>query len=237
MGRIAILEMKSAEEAQKLIKGLDNTPMDKSHTFHLYKYADIVACLEDQDETALPSKESYPPLVKASTVMWDLRLLVILREGLHNWMKDSQQRDQFLVRHQNRTEIFWSDVPEPVCVNNGEKDDISASLDTVRWTPLGSYLFSFHAKGVILRGGDNFVQCARFPHTGVREMDFSSQERYAVSWNGQMGVTNREAVCVWEVPSGQLLRKFPCTEPVWPSFAFSADEQFLASKGSNGIGM
>ena len=229
--------MKSAEEAQKLIKGLDNTPMDKSHTFHLYKYADIVACLEDQDETALPSKESYPPLVKASTVMWDLRLLVILREGLHNWMKDSQQRDQFLVRHQNRTEIFWSDVPEPVCVNNGEKDDISASLDTVRWTPLGSYLVSFHAKGVILRGGDNFVQCARFPHTGVREMDFSSQERYAVSWNGLMGETNREAVCVWEVPSGQLLRKFPCTEPVWPSFAFSADEQFLASKGSNGIGM
>ena len=64
--------MKSAEEAQKLINGLDNTPMDKSHTFHLYKYADIVACLEDQEELTLPSKESYPPLVKASVVMLDL---------------------------------------------------------------------------------------------------------------------------------------------------------------------
>ena len=70
--RIAILEMKSAEEAQKLINGLDNTPMDKSHTFHLYKYADIVACLEDQEGLTLPSKESYPPLVKASVVMLDL---------------------------------------------------------------------------------------------------------------------------------------------------------------------
>lgn len=158
-------------------------------------------------------------------------------EGLHNWMKDPQQRDQFLIRHQNRTEIFWNDAPEPVCVNDGKEDDLSASLDTVRWTPLGSYLVSFHAKGVILRGGEQFAQCGRFPHTGVREMDFSSRERYAVSWNGQIGVTNRDAVCVWEVPSGQLLRKFPCTDTVWPSFAFSADEQFIASKGSNGIGM
>ena len=66
-------------------------------------------------------------------------------EGLHNWMKDPQQRDQFLIRHQNRTEIFWNDAPEPVCVNDGKEDDLSASLDTVRWTPLGSYLVSFHS--------------------------------------------------------------------------------------------
>ena len=52
-----------------------------------------------------------------------------------------------------------------------------------------------------------------------------------------MGVTNRDAVCIWETETSQLLRKFPCTEPVWPSFAFSADERFLASKGTNGIGM
>ena len=105
------------------------------------------------------------------------------------------------------------------------------------WTPLGSYLVTMHGRGLILRGGDNFNQISRLPHQNVCAFSFSSGERYAVTWNGQMGVTNRDAVCVWETETSQLLRKFPCTEPVWPSFAFSADERFLASKGTNGIGM
>ena len=152
-------------------------------------------------------------------------------------MHDAQQRDQFLIRHQNVTEIYWNDSPRPVCVNDGKSDEISSSLDTVTWTPLGSYLVTMHGRGLILRGGDNFAQISRLPHASVCAFSFSSGERYAVTWNGQMGVTNRDAVCVWETETSQLLRKFPCTEPVWPSFAFSADERFLASKGTNGIGM
>ena len=152
-------------------------------------------------------------------------------------MHDSQQRDQFVIRHQNLTEIYWNDSPRPVCVNDGKSDELSSSLDSVMWTPLGSYLVTTHHRGLILRGGDAFAQISRLPHTSVCAASFSSGERYAVTWNGQMGVSNRDAVCVWETATGQLLRKFPCTEPVWPSFAFSADEQFLASKGTNGIGM
>ena len=36
---MAIFEMRNAEEAKKVIAGLDNTPMDRSHTFHAYRYA------------------------------------------------------------------------------------------------------------------------------------------------------------------------------------------------------
>ena len=152
-------------------------------------------------------------------------------------MKDSQQRDQFLIRFQNQTQIFWNDSPKPVMVNDGTSNHLSESLDNVKWTPLGSYLVTFHAKGVIFHGGDDFQECGRLAHTGVQVADFSANERYAVTWNGQSGMTNRDAVCAWEVLSNQLLRKFPFTESQWPSFSFSADEQFLASKGSNGIGM
>jgi len=152
-------------------------------------------------------------------------------------MKDSQQRDQFLIRFQNQTQVFWNDSPKPVMMNDGKSNHLSESLDNVKWTPLGSYLVTFHAKGVIFHGGDDFQECGRLAHTGVQVADFSANERYAVTWNGQSGLSNRDAVCVWEVLSNQLLRKFPFTESQWPSFAFSADEQFLASKGSNGIGM
>ena len=53
---MAIVEMKTAKEAQKLIEGLNNTPMDKSHTFHLYKYSEVVNCLQNEDDE-LPTKE------------------------------------------------------------------------------------------------------------------------------------------------------------------------------------
>ena len=38
--------------------------MDKSHTFHLYKYSEVVNCLQNEDDE-LPTKESYAPLAKA----------------------------------------------------------------------------------------------------------------------------------------------------------------------------
>ena len=47
---MAIVEMKTAKEAQKLIEGLNNTPMDKSHTFRLYKYSEVVNCLQNEDD-------------------------------------------------------------------------------------------------------------------------------------------------------------------------------------------
>ena len=71
----------------------------------------------------------------------------------------------------------------------------------------------------------------------LKALDFSSQERYALTWNGEVGVTKKDAVCLWDVASNTILRKFPCINENWPSFSISADEQFLATHGNNGIGM
>ena len=65
--RIALLEMRNAEEAKKVIDGLNNTPMDRSHTFHVYRYADVVNLLENAEELNLPEKDSFAPLKKAQT--------------------------------------------------------------------------------------------------------------------------------------------------------------------------
>ena len=59
---MAIFEMRNAEEAKKVIAGLDNTPMDRAHTFHAYRYADIVS--------VLAVKEKFAPLAKATEYLF-----------------------------------------------------------------------------------------------------------------------------------------------------------------------
>ena len=48
----------------------------------------------------------------------------------------------------------------------------------VKWSPRGTYLATFHAKGIALWGGDNFGQITRFSHAGVQLIEFSPCERY-----------------------------------------------------------
>lgn len=46
-----------------------------------------------------------------------------------------------------------------------------------RWSPKGSYLATFHSKGIALWGGEKFKQIQRFAHPGVQLIDFSPCER------------------------------------------------------------
>jgi uncharacterized protein with WD repeat len=47
----------------------------------------------------------------------------------------------------------------------------------VRWSPQGTYLATFHHKGVALWGGDKFEQIMKFAHPGLQLIDFSPCER------------------------------------------------------------
>ena len=62
---MAIFEMRNAEEAKKVIAGLD-----RAHTFHAYRYADIVSVLANSEEVALPVKEKFAPLAKATEYLF-----------------------------------------------------------------------------------------------------------------------------------------------------------------------
>jgi translation initiation factor 3 subunit B len=46
------------------------------------------------------------------------------------------------------------------------------------WSPLGTYLATFHQKGLALWGGDENKQITRFAHTNVSDAMFSPKERY-----------------------------------------------------------
>lgn len=58
----------------------------------------------------------------------------------------------------------------------------------VRWSPKGTYLATFHQRGIALWGGEKFKQIQRFSHQGVQLIDFSPCERYRAShWFGLGG--------------------------------------------------
>ena len=53
----------------------------------------------------------------------------------------------------------------------------------VKWSPMGSYLATFHPRGIAVWGGQDFNQIAKFEHPGVQFIDFSPCENYMVTFS------------------------------------------------------
>ena len=53
----------------------------------------------------------------------------------------------------------------------------------VKWSPQGSYMTTFHSKGIALWGGPGFQKIARLAHPGVQFIDFSPCEKYIVTFS------------------------------------------------------
>jgi translation initiation factor 3 subunit B len=119
------------------------------------------------------------------------------------------------------------------------------------WSPLGTYLTTFHHQGIQIWGGQSLGRIQRFPHRFVHLAHFSPNETYLVTWSPKpitlppQGHPDRanipfsdasegHVICIWETETGELLRSFrPIEDPeevrlTWPFFKFSADEKFVA---------
>lgn len=48
----------------------------------------------------------------------------------------------------------------------------------VAWSPSGTYLATFHSRGIAVWAGSRFAQLARFPHQRLETLDFSPRERF-----------------------------------------------------------
>lgn len=54
----------------------------------------------------------------------------------------------------------------------------AAGTDTIaKWSPLGTYLATFHSRGVAVWGGEHFDKINRFAHPNAEYIDFSPCER------------------------------------------------------------
>lgn len=97
------------------------------------------------------------------------------------------------------------------------------------WSPEGTLLATVHRPGVKVWAGPSMAAMQRFPHPGVRLIDFSPNERYLATWsndpivadgtpaNASFGPEDEgNNLAVWEVKTGALLRTFPLVPPDGP---------------------
>lgn len=120
----------------------------------------------------------------------------------------------------------------------------------MQWSPLGSYLATFHAQGIALWGGPSWSKIVRFVHPGVKLIDFSPNERYLVTWSNEPINLSRlpenspnpfteydegNHILIWDIKTGALLRSFPSVQPEgqqktvrWPMFKWSATDKYFA---------
>src|SRR5438045_9228635 len=96
----------------------------------------------------------------------------------------------------------------------------------IAWSPLGTYLTTFHRQGVQIWGGASWNRVERFPHRFVRLVDFSPNETYIVTWSPDPitlppeghpdratilfdDSTEGHTICIWHTTTGELVPTFP----------------------------
>ncbi|KAJ2441591.1 Translation initiation factor 3 subunit b, partial [Coemansia sp. RSA 2424] len=231
------VEYETAEQAQAAIRGLNGFKFDKSHIFLANRFMDIEKYSEVDDVYHAPPAEPY-----------------VEREHLRSWLADEGGRDQFAMYAGQNLSVFWNEAvlaaEEIITRNNWTETH-------VQWSPLGSYMCTFHRQGLALWGGASMKKLMRFVHLGVRVADFSPSERYLVTLSSEpinvdavnqlLGEGNEHhnpytsddeghTTCVWDAYTGRLLRSFPPvktedgkpTRSSWSQFKWSPSERYLA---------
>ena len=220
----AFVQYETEEEAKQALAKANNYRLDRSHVFKLSPLDDYHKYMAIPDEEV----ELKPPPYEPS-------------ENLKGWLLDEQARDQYVVRYNEETEIWWNDAVK------GQQDTDPAYAkrnwtDTyINWSPRGTYLATFHRLGIMLWGGPSWKKLLKLTHGGVKLIDFSPCENFVVTWSPE---TNQDkALIVWSVKTGAKLREFQGHVPKeggpdhmeWPAFRWSHDDSYFARLGDDCI--
>ncbi|KAG0253123.1 Translation initiation factor 3 subunit b [Mortierella polycephala] len=224
------IEFENAEQANLAVKLIDGFKMDKSHTLAVNRFTDVEKYAAVEEEFHAPAEEEF-----------------IEKEHIRSWLADEMGRDQMVVYRHNEVQVLWNMQKEQPQIAHNK----SHWTETyVQWSPLGSYLTTFHAQGVALWGGESWKKIIRFVHPGVKLIDYSPNERFLVTWSNEPIVVPEEnydgpfgpedegnQIVIWDVKSGALLRSFPSLAPQapsgrstvsWPVFKWAPSERYFA---------
>lgn len=223
-----IAQFPSKQDADQAVENLNGVALDKVHTLKVVRMDDFDS-ITSRSETFKPKQT----VQRCSRV--DHR----------DWLKDSQVREQFLLRHGQNTEIYWHDTlaGEPQPYYCGEREAATGKIwcdYKVEWSPQGSFIMTFHKPGINLWSGDQFQKWkVRFPHEKVQHAQFSPTEEFLLTWNGSHPAEGDEqAVKVFHVLTGEVRwrSRTPLYSPVnenkgsdpFPHFLWSRDGKYFA---------
>lgn len=213
----AFLEYKNSANAEEAVKTLNNHRLDKSHTFAVNLFTDFQKYENIPEKWEPPTPQPYK-----------------VQDDLYTFLTEPDAYDQYCVvaeSGQNAVQVqFWQNtLPEPTDLETRER-----FTDTfVKWSPLGTYIVTFHKPGVAIWGGSNFTKINKFPHPGTQFVDFSPCENYLVTYGPtQTG----QKIIIWDIRTGQEKRSFVSENMSNMSiFRWSHDDKYVARMGENAI--
>lgn len=226
------IEFETPEDAERSLKTMQGHAFDKNHSFFLNKFSDVgdfADATEEWDEVAAVGEEKA----------------FVEKEYLKGWLMDTRYRDQYVIVKGVETSIAWNNKSDEAEIAYSRKN---WSDGWVQWSPLGTYLATFHRQGIAIWGGNKMNKIMRFMHPFVSFAEFSPCENYLVTmspnplppagpntpWTLE---SSGHTICVWEVATGVLARSFPPPAakdskdgrpPVeWPVFKWSWDDKYF----------
>jgi len=207
------LEFNSHSNAVEAVKATNNYKLDKQHTFLVNLFSDFDKYENIPDVWEPPVPQEYKD-----------------QGNLRSWLLEADAVDQFSVIHKegNEVTIFANHMADPVEVQSRAR----WTETYVRWSPLGTYLVTFHTRGIALWGGEDFHQISKFAHPGVQFIQFSPNEKYLVTLSPNVSNSENDdpsAIIIWDSRTGVKKRAFHSENPpVWPVFKWSSDDRFFA---------
>lgn len=185
----------SVEDSQKIHLLFNDYKLDKNHIFKVYPFADVFAY--DNIDENIPEKKEY-----------------VEKPNFKAWLKDG--REQILIQSGFNVSIVWN-VPIMNSKNGqtelayqrdnwcGIKEGIRSSKNGLaKWSPRGNYMITFHDQGIAVWGGSKWTKIARFPFPNVKEIKFSPDEKYLITFSN----IQKTPISVWSIETGkELLNK------------------------------
>ena len=204
---VAFLSLANEDLAKQAIRACSGLPLDAKHTLAAYSFEEFDRIL------GTPETYTEPAIFSKSELM--------------GWLVDS--RDQFVLRHEDKTSVYWNDVasrqPELLPTQRLWSDRY------VYWSASGTYLASLHQNGVILWAGGEFSEYKRFSHAHVLQLEFSPCERYLLTCSP--AVDGNYTYVVWDVRTGKELRTFTAISEAWGAYKWSNSGDYLAKISQN----
>ncbi|KAL0246571.1 hypothetical protein GEMRC1_007783 [Eukaryota sp. GEM-RC1] len=216
----AFVTFSASDHTERAVRELNDFRFDKKHTIRssllddIHKYDDV------------PEEYPGPP---------DLKQTDSTPIDLQDYLLDRRARVQFLTHvglpHGSRTSINNLDPIEGIKEREDDsREDWADEKLGGRWSPYGTYLATFHDRGIALWAGKSFSLIRRFAHSGARALTFSDKENYLLTAT-EADRHGHYSLKVFETVTGKLLRTFEMHKTEGHPlriFKISACEKYLA---------
>ncbi|KAI5723588.1 hypothetical protein M8J76_008431 [Diaphorina citri] len=183
--------------------------LDKQHTLLVNLFTDFEKFANIPDEWEPPKKVEYKE-----------------RPHLHHWLLEPDAFDQYSVLNQhNQCQVWLNSLPQPTLLQEKERWSDMYMV----WSPLGTYLATFHIQGVQLWGGKNLERIEKFNQPGVHFIDFSPNEEYLVCFSPRVDSPSQQHLVMYDIRTGAKERSFSVEQhSMWPVFRWSKDDKYFA---------